>query len=561
MSRQLVEPLEGRTLLAGVTLITHGRDGHLWGFDQTVANDIANRLGGIDRVPQYILTITPDLNDGHLIPTIAHVGGTGAVQSNSSGEIILLLDWTSIDTNGGYSLSYIGDVVSDFMMNTPVDGMRLAELPLHEISISRGTGLLDEIAEALGRAGVWVDQETYADPNPVGVMGDAPPTIYDNVAFVDNYWRSDGNPYNYSTNGRPVAGAYNLNVQWLDSEYTGWAMTHIVPGGYYVGTIDLATFDGGEGPIYSDWYGTTAAKPARDRTGFYYSRIVGGPRPLAGVWAASGGTGARIATAREGAQWANVTDLNPVAGSFVIGQPIDLRYLAQDRDSTATITFFLDADQNPYNGAFSRTLGTTNLSASPSVLNTHTVLSTNGITPGSYWIVAKVQDAQGHVRYAYSRAVSFVPVDAHLSTDGTLRVNGTTGADVIRISQSASVADRIVVNLNGRTAVFRLSQVRQIYVYGNEGNDDISISSRYGAIFCAARLMGGAGNDTLVGGDGDDLLFGGDGNDRLYGGAGRDRLQGDLGTDRLFGGDGRDWFIAAKTIELLDFSRGDLLLA
>jgi hypothetical protein len=293
MSILFVDRLESRTLFAGVTLLTHGRDGHLWGFDQTVADDITARLGGPSQAPQYILKLTPDPSDGHLVTNLTHVDGTATPQTSGSGEIIVLVDWTSVDSNTDYSLSYVGNVIADFWVNHKVDGVRLAELPLHEISVSRGTGLLDEIAKALGKSGVWVDQETYTDPNPVGVMGDAPPTIYDNVAFVDNYWRTDGNPDNHSTNGRSVDGAYNLNVFWLDAHAQGWPLTHLAPEGYYVGTIDFTTTNGGEGPIYSDWYGNTPDKPARDQTGFLYTAIGGGvdQRPLSGVWAASGGCG------------------------------------------------------------------------------------------------------------------------------------------------------------------------------------------------------------------------------------------------------------------------------
>src|SRR4051812_34116697 len=125
MSTPFVENLESRTLFAGVTLLTHGRDGHLWGFNQTVADDITARLGGASQVPEYILKLTPDATDGHLVPNITHVNGTATPQSGGSGEIILFVDWTSVDTNTSYQLSYIAGVVADYMMNNPVDGIRL----------------------------------------------------------------------------------------------------------------------------------------------------------------------------------------------------------------------------------------------------------------------------------------------------------------------------------------------------------------------------------------------------------------------------------------------------
>ena len=53
-----------------------------------------------------------------------------------------------------------------------------------------------------------------------------------------------------------------------------------------------------------------------------------------------------------------------------------------------------------------------------------------------------------------------------------------------------------------------------IQVFGQGGNDTISLDETNGAL-PAAQLFGGAGNDTLTGGSGNDQLFGGAGNDTL----------------------------------------------
>src|SRR6476619_1520530 len=47
-----------------------------------------------------------------------------------------------------------------------------------------------------------------------------------------------------------------------------------------------------------------------------------------------------------------------------------------------------------------------------------------------------------------------------------------------------------------------------IQVFGQAGNDTISLDESNGAL-PAAQLFGGDGNDTLTGGSGNDLLFGG----------------------------------------------------
>jgi hypothetical protein len=454
MSRSFVESLESRTLFAGVTLITHGRDGHIYGFNQAVADDITKRLGGPAQAPEYLLKLTPDATDGHLIPTVTHIDGTGTPQSSSSGEIILLIDWTSIDANADYQLPYIAGVITSVMNSNAVGGVRLSELPIRGISISRGTGLLDEIAKSLGRQGVWVDQETYCDPNPVEVMGDASPTIYDNVAFVDNYWRWDGNPDNTSTNGSPVNGAYNLNVWWLDSQYTGWSMAHVVPGGYYVGTIDTTTNWGGEGPIYPDWYGNTPDKPARDQTGFIYTSMVGAARPLSGVWSASGGTGARTPAGQSGSQWANVTDMKVTSGTaFTSGQTIQLSYLRGDRDSGANVTFYLDADQNPYNGSFAKTLGSTSFTSSSSPTSAQASGATDGVTTGSYYVCAAVTDNAGHTRYAYSKRVACIGPTTYLSdlTPIGTPTNGWGPYERDHSNGEANANDGRTITLNGVT--------------------------------------------------------------------------------------------------------------
>jgi Ca2+-binding RTX toxin-like protein len=564
MRTAVVETLETRRLFAGVTLITHGRDGHLWGFVDTAADYITGRLGGPAQAPRYIVKLTPDSGDGHLVPTITHVDGSGTPQTSTSGEIILELDWTSVDKDVDYQLPYVASVFTDIFMNSTIGGVRIAELPFHELSLSRGTGLMDEIARSLGKSGVWVDQETMCDPNPVEVMGDASPTLYDNVAFSDNYWRWDGNPDNQSTNGSAVAGAYNLQVQWLDSHYNGWAMAHIVPAGWYNGTINLTATNGGEGPIYSDWYGDTPDKPARDQTGFLYTSIVGGARPMNGVWSASGGTGTRTPTGQQGQQWGNVTDLALATGtSFEVGKSIQLRYIRQDRDDSNTITFYLDSDRNPYNGAFAATLGNVNVGSSSSILSGLTSVNTTGVDLGTYYIVAKVADGQGHIRYAYSKQVTAVdppPITARLVSDGTLRVSGTSSNDIIKIYKSPSTSDRLIVEINGNTGSFVLSNVKRIYAYAMDGNDYLALIQSNGLLTMPTRLYGGNGSDTLTGGAGKDTLMGEACNDRLYGGDGRDSLIGGDGTDRLFGQAGKDYFSKAKTIELMDFVKGDLLV-
>src|SRR5262249_35747879 len=85
--------------------------------------------------------------------------------------------------------------------------------------------------------------------------------------------------------------------------------------------------------------------------------------------------------------------------------------------------------------------------------------------------------------------------------------------------------------------------ITRIVVYGNDGNDTITINTNIGAI--DAVLYGGAGNDTITGGSASGFLGGGSGHypapargnrNVLVGGAGQDILNGGGGDDVLIGG-------------------------
>ena len=133
------------------------------------------------------------------------------------------------------------------------------------------------------------------------------------------------------------------------------------------------------------------------------------------------------------------------------------------------------------------------------------------------------------------------PIKATFSPDaGLLSVFGDDGDNVIVTSRDA--AGQILVNggavpVSGGTAT--VANTATIQVFGNGGNDTISLDESNGAL-PAAQLFGGAGNDVLTGGSGADQLFGGAGNDTLNGKGGDDLLFGGAGNDVLIGGTGSD---------------------
>src|SRR5262249_52882151 len=104
---------------------------------------------------------------------------------------------------------------------------------------------------------------------------------------------------------------------------------------------------------------------------------------------------------------------------------------------------------------------------------------------------------------------SFLP-NAHLLT-----VFGDALNNNIVVSRDA--AGTILVN-GGAVAIQggppTVANVSLVQVFGQAGNDPISLDETNGAL-PAANLFGGDGNDTLIGGSGNDMLFGQAGNDIL----------------------------------------------
>jgi hypothetical protein len=102
----------------------------------------------------------------------------------------------------------------------------------------------------------------------------------------------------------------------------------------------------------TNWW--TAAELQGANTGFIFSRIAGGARTNAGLSALHGGLaipGSNIVHSG-GLQWPNIELRNPSDQWTVVeGDTIPIMFSYQDFDSSATITFATDGDQNPYNNS------------------------------------------------------------------------------------------------------------------------------------------------------------------------------------------------------------------
>src|SRR5262245_23906641 len=110
------------------------------------------------------------------------------------------------------------------------------------------------------------------------------------------------------------------------------------------------------------------------------------------------------------------------------------------------------------------------------------------------------------------------------ASSGLLTVFGDSLDNTITISSNAAGAILVnggAVSILGGTST--VANTALIQVFGQGGNDTITLDEASGAL-PAANLFGGAGNDTLIGGSGGDQIFGQSGNDTLLGKGGFDFL-------------------------------------
>jgi Ca2+-binding RTX toxin-like protein len=144
-----------------------------------------------------------------------------------------------------------------------------------------------------------------------------------------------------------------------------------------------------------------------------------------------------------------------------------------------------------------------------------------------------------------------------LPNSGTLMVLGDGLDNTIVTSRNA--AGQILVN-SGAVAIHggtpTVANTSLIQVFGQGGNDNITLDEANGAL-PAALLFGGAGNDVLTGGSGADQLFGQSGNDTLLGRGGTDFLFGGADNDMPTGGDADDQVFGESGNDRMIWNPGD----
>ena len=409
---------------AGVTVITHGFNSDIVSWIIPMAGKITTyeNFAGTNSTC-YELSITK--SGSTYLATPLFIAGVPP-QTSDSGEIVIKVDWSSIDTTLGVSTVNIANVAAAAMMSTnlipALGGRALAELPLHLVGHSRGGSVVTEMARVFGAQGIWVDQVTTLDPDPVSLYGDPAIKNYANVLFADNYWQNMGDGL-FVPNGQPVAGAYNRQITSLNG---GYSSSHSDAHLWYHGTIQLETpASDTQATITSTeraaWW--TADEAAGTNAGFYYSLIGGGDRLSEADPAGTGrirngynqrwDLGAGMANNRDSLPvdngvWPNLLRLNLTGTNRIsVDSPLPIAFYDQFGTSTsavAAVSFFLDPDANPYD-ANEIALGELVVSGTGTdkvFLNDLDLALDPLVTPpGKYSLFARISDGL-HTRYLYA---------------------------------------------------------------------------------------------------------------------------------------------------------------
>ncbi|MBI3464797.1 MAG: peptidylprolyl isomerase [Planctomycetes bacterium] len=239
----------------------------------------------------------------------------------------------------------------------------------------------------------------------------------------------------------------------------------------------------------------------------------------------------------------NITAVNDVptvkSQVFLVqpGTPLNIRLIADDGDPELTQTLTFTVTTSPTKGTLSA------IAADGSAIYTPNA----GVTGQEDTFKVKVSDGQDTNSTSTEATITFrigltVSDPSIVIRGGVLRIRGGTEDNNIDVSLSPDDNSLLVTKDGGPVQTIPLASVHLIRIRGEEGDDTITIGND---VQVAARISGGAGNDTITGGgandiikggDDDDSLSGGDGDDQINGGLGDDELSGDAGNDRLRGG-------------------------
>jgi hypothetical protein len=87
-------------------------------------------------------------------------------------------------------------------------------------------------------------------------------------------------------------------------------------------------------------------------------------------------------------------------------------------------------------------------------------------------------------------------------TDGHLNIFGSSAGDLLTVQIDPADPTKLKASDHFTVKSFAMSDVKDIYMEGREGDDALLIVEDNGPVTVPARLYGGDGNDTLLGGYG-----------------------------------------------------------
>jgi len=219
-------------------------------------------------------------------------------------------------------------------------------------------------------------------------------------AFADNYYQHSGDGF-LVPNGSTVTGSQGFGPLSLGGAYGSLdGQTHGDVHLYYYGTINTASkASDGSAKVVDSWYPNNHT--TKQTTGFYYTRLAGGTRPLAGIGTAFGGNGARGSITHSGTQWGNIATIALSKSKVGTDGIFSASFRYNSYNTAATISWFLDVDTNPYNDNSIAITDPKNVAGTgDSPVQSTTNFQVN-MTGGTYYLEGRISNSTG-TRYTYS---------------------------------------------------------------------------------------------------------------------------------------------------------------
>jgi len=136
-------------------------------------------------------------------------------------------------------------------------------------------------------------------------------------------------------------------------------------------------------------------------------------------------------------------------------------------------------------------------------------------------------------------------------TGGTLRVYGDAGVDNVITVGIDSTRKSILVTINGTQTDIVLEDIKRVRIFGDTGNDTISIDESQSHYNIQTYIFAGDGDDRVRCRNERDYVEGGNGDDRISLGGGRNFGFGQAGADVIDGGGQRDFISGGASADTL----------